>query len=445
MARKSLPDLLAALRLDSGPPLHYLAAKLLLLPFAVPGPADVAVRLLSVVRVAPPRAAPPPDRAALRRPARGRRRGGALPRLSARGGVGGRGAGLRARFAPGARGVREAPGARGGAAGEDGRARGALRRGGRPDTLPRAPPRRGNAPGGARSGAVPSPRLPRVGSRGGAGGLVASRGARAAASVDGVGRGAASRRAGAAVRREPRTRASRRARTRPAPRTASRSSCSARRSSGGASGRASRRRRLSSPLLALLGPLLLYSRSVLLPDRTALVFLPFVALVLAEARSVVPAAAGPAAAAVLAASLSGLAATDARGAARSDARAAGPRRRPRRGRRPVGTRARLSTGAGRNVRAGDVVPVGGRTPSRLVRGVRGVEAETRGRGRGDRRRRPARGRFFVLSPETRAGRVLVDELASAGGSRVAVAGVFEVWTFAAAGSQGRRPGTDGPP
>ena len=49
LARQSLPDLLAALRLDSGPPLHYLAAKLLLLPFAAPGPVDVAVRLLSVV------------------------------------------------------------------------------------------------------------------------------------------------------------------------------------------------------------------------------------------------------------------------------------------------------------------------------------------------------------------------------------------------------------
>ena len=57
--------------------------------------------------------------------------------------------------------------------------------------------------------------------------------------------------------------------------------------------------------LALLAPLVLYSGSALLPDRTALVFLPFVALVLAEARPPVPAAAGVAAAIVLAASLPG--------------------------------------------------------------------------------------------------------------------------------------------
>ena len=48
LARRPLADLLAALRLDSGPPLHYLAARLLLLPFPAPGAADVVVRLLSV-------------------------------------------------------------------------------------------------------------------------------------------------------------------------------------------------------------------------------------------------------------------------------------------------------------------------------------------------------------------------------------------------------------
>ncbi len=48
LARRPLADLLSALRLDSGPPLHYLAAKLLLLPFPAPGAADVVVRLLSV-------------------------------------------------------------------------------------------------------------------------------------------------------------------------------------------------------------------------------------------------------------------------------------------------------------------------------------------------------------------------------------------------------------
>lgn len=48
LARRPLADLLAALRLDSGPPLHYLAARLILLPFPAPGEADVVVRLLSV-------------------------------------------------------------------------------------------------------------------------------------------------------------------------------------------------------------------------------------------------------------------------------------------------------------------------------------------------------------------------------------------------------------
>ena len=32
LARKSIPEILAALRVDSGPPLHYLAAHLLLAP-----------------------------------------------------------------------------------------------------------------------------------------------------------------------------------------------------------------------------------------------------------------------------------------------------------------------------------------------------------------------------------------------------------------------------
>ncbi|MHB8799852.1 MAG: glycosyltransferase family 39 protein [Thermoanaerobaculia bacterium] len=48
LARRPLADLLAALRLDSGPPLHYVTARLILLPFPAPGAADVLVRLLSV-------------------------------------------------------------------------------------------------------------------------------------------------------------------------------------------------------------------------------------------------------------------------------------------------------------------------------------------------------------------------------------------------------------
>ena len=49
LARKSIPEILAALRVDSGPPLHYLAAHLLLAPFGpLPGGADVLVRVLSL-------------------------------------------------------------------------------------------------------------------------------------------------------------------------------------------------------------------------------------------------------------------------------------------------------------------------------------------------------------------------------------------------------------
>jgi uncharacterized membrane protein len=49
VARKSAPEILAALRVDSGPPLHYLCAYVLLAPFAAPGLPDVLVRLLSLV------------------------------------------------------------------------------------------------------------------------------------------------------------------------------------------------------------------------------------------------------------------------------------------------------------------------------------------------------------------------------------------------------------
>lgn len=48
MARRSAAEILAVLHVDSGPPLHYLLCRLLLLPFPSPGAADLAVRLLSV-------------------------------------------------------------------------------------------------------------------------------------------------------------------------------------------------------------------------------------------------------------------------------------------------------------------------------------------------------------------------------------------------------------
>ncbi len=49
LARKSVPALVRALSVDSGPPLHYLASRLVLAPFAAPGPADVLVRVLSLL------------------------------------------------------------------------------------------------------------------------------------------------------------------------------------------------------------------------------------------------------------------------------------------------------------------------------------------------------------------------------------------------------------
>ncbi len=49
VARKSAPEILAALRVDSGPPLHYVFAHVLLMPFSpAPGLPDVLVRVLSL-------------------------------------------------------------------------------------------------------------------------------------------------------------------------------------------------------------------------------------------------------------------------------------------------------------------------------------------------------------------------------------------------------------
>lgn len=48
VARRNLPDILAALRVDSGPPLHYVVAHVLLLPFPAPGAGDAAVRVFSL-------------------------------------------------------------------------------------------------------------------------------------------------------------------------------------------------------------------------------------------------------------------------------------------------------------------------------------------------------------------------------------------------------------
>ena len=49
LARKPVAAIVEALRVDSGPPLHYVVSRLVLLPFGpAPGPHDVAVRLLSL-------------------------------------------------------------------------------------------------------------------------------------------------------------------------------------------------------------------------------------------------------------------------------------------------------------------------------------------------------------------------------------------------------------
>jgi len=49
LARQPAAEIVEALRLDSGPPLHYVLARLVLLPLgASPGPSDIAVRILSL-------------------------------------------------------------------------------------------------------------------------------------------------------------------------------------------------------------------------------------------------------------------------------------------------------------------------------------------------------------------------------------------------------------
>lgn len=211
-------------------------------------------------------------------------------------------------------------------------------------------------------------------------------------------------------------------------------------------GRARARVPAAAPLLGglvLLVPLLFFNRSALLADRTALVFLPFVALVLAEARAAVPLAAGPAAAVVLAASIPGwlqptaaaelavtLAPQVCAGARVVAADLWGPELEYRLAREGL---------AGRVTFYPSVVALHpGWYEESEISGER-LESEA-GTIVG-----AASGRtFFVLSPATRAGRVLLGELAPAGGARVAAAGVFEVWTIAGRESTGRPSGRDGP-
>ena len=185
--------------------------------------------------------------------------------------------------------------------------------------------------------------------------------------------------------------------------------------------------------LALLVPLIAFNRSALLPDRTALVFLPFVTLVLAEVRALVPLAVGPAAAAVLAASLPGwlrptpaaqLAATlvpQVRAGARVVASELwGPELAYRLAREGLAGRVTLYP-ATVALHPGwyEESEVSGESLEAEAAAIVGT----------------ASGRtFYVLSPATRAGRVLLAELTSVGGARIAAAGPFEVWTVALGGS-----------
>ncbi len=442
LARRSLPDLLAALRLDSGPPLHYLVARLLLLPFPTPGAADVVVRFLSV------------GASVLHVPILlriGRRCG--VPRagvvaaalylvfpLAAASGAEGRGYALASLLALAAferlLALEETPRGRTAALAGlfaglavlthylallpvAGMLLGALFRG-RARSL--ALFSSGLAAALAATWLPVALRQPRASMAWAEAQPLGERALQVAANL-GLGLSVEpvparllgplamvllfvaflGRRAGARV---------------PA----------------------------AAPLLGglvLLVPLLAFSRSALLADRTALVFLPFVALVLAEARTVVPLAAGPAAAAVLAASIPGWL-------------------------RPTAA-AELAVTLAPQVRAGARVVAAGlwgpELAYRLAReGLTGrvtfypavialhpgwyeeseVSVESLESEAGTVVGATAGRTFFVLSPTTRSGRVLLGEVALAGGERVAAAGVFEVWTIGPRGGLGQPPATDGP-
>lgn len=178
--------------------------------------------------------------------------------------------------------------------------------------------------------------------------------------------------------------------------------------------------------LVLLVPLVVFGDSALLPDRTALLLLPLVALVLAEARPPVPAAAGLAAAGVLGASIPGWLRTT---PAEELATTLAPR--VRAGARVVAAELwgpELEYRLAREGLAGRVTTFPsevsahpgwyaeeGLDPARAA-----VEAAAVVHG-------AARGTFFVFSPATRAGRALLAELSASGAVRVASAGPFEVW------------------
>lgn len=443
VARRSLPDLLAALRLDSGPPLHYLAAKLLLLPFAAPGNGDVLVRLLSVAA------------SLLHVPLLlgiGRRRGApragvvaaslflVLP-LAVLSGVEGRGYALASLLSLAAferlLALGDAP--RPGTAVLAGLLAGAAVLTHYLALLPVAGMLlTALAVGRSRwlallaslvSAALSATWLPVA--------LGQPRASMAWAEAQPLGERAGQFAVNLALGLP----------VDPGPARLLGPLALLLFGAAFVGRRGRARVPVAAPLLCalgLIGPLLAFSRSALLPDRTALVFLPFVALLLAEAPGVLPAAAGPAAAAVLAASVAGwmkptsaaeLAATFAP-QVRTGARVVaadlwGPELDYRLAREGLPGRVKTYP---------SVVALhpGWYAESEVPRAVLGAEARAILSGVKERT-------FLVLSPGTRAGRALLDEAAPAGAARVAAAGVFEVWLLDPRGRQDPRPGPGGPP
>jgi mannosyltransferase len=427
LARRPLGAILDALRADSGPPLHYLAAKLLLLPFPDPGPADVAVRLLSVAASL----LHVPLLLAIGRRARAPRAGVAaaalflvLP-LAAVSGAEGRGYALASLLALACFGrlaaLREAPRTRTAlAAGLLGGAAflthylallpvaGAF--------LASLGDRRRRAPalaGGALAALHASAWLPVA--------LAQPRASMAWTGEQPLGERALQFLANLGLGL-------------PADPGAARFLAPFAVAVLGLAlllGRGRARVPAATPLLlglALLGPLVLWSGAALLPDRTALLFLPLVALVLAQSGPLLSSVAGLTGAAVLGASLRGLLRTT---PGAELAKALAPR--VRAGSRVVAAELWGPELDYRLARAG----LPGRVtlfPSEVARHPGWYVEEGIGEGRlAEEAAAAVRGAdartHFVLSPRTRAGNALVAALARAGGRRAASAGLFEIWVI----------------
>lgn len=427
LARRPLGALLDALRADSGPPLHYLAAKLLLLPFPAPGPADVLVRLLSVAASL----LHVPLLLSIGRRARAGSEGAAasalflvLP-LAVVSGAEGRGYALASLLSLACFGrlaaLGEAPRTRTGLAA--GLLGGAAFLTHYLALLPVAGAflaafaerkRRGPAlVGGAVAGlllaswlpvalAQPRASMAWAGAR-----PLGERGLQALANLGlGLPAGPSAAPLLAPVAFFVLALAL-------------------------LLGRGRARVPAAAPLLlglALLAPLVLWSDAALLPDRTALVFLPLVALVVAQSGPLLPSLAGMAGAAALATSFRGFLRTTpgaelakaleprARGGARVVAAELwGPELDYRLARAGLPGRVTLfpsdvARHPGWYAEEGADAP---RLAAEAAATVRSADGRT----------------LFVLAPATRAGRALVSALVPAGGRRAASAGVFEVWVI----------------